>query len=176
MLCLDTERVCRKCGTILIPELNWYKSLQKIHQYACIPCYKTYINANHKKHNYASQRKWTRNHPKETFAYRQLPRVKAHRNRSNIKHRLKRKMLIVRHYSNGTFACANPYNQHKEPYRDIRALTIDHLAGNGAEQKRELGKFGNPFYGWIIRNNFPPGFQVLCANCQFIKRVVNKEW
>ena len=30
-------------------------------------------------------------------------------------------------------------------------------------------------YNWLIKNNFPSGFQTLCMNCQFIKREENRE-
>ena len=43
-------------------------------------------------------------------------------------------------------------------------MTIDHIDGCGAELRKVHG-LGQSFYGWLIRNNFPPGFQVLCFNC-----------
>jgi len=32
------------------------------------------------------------------------------------------------------------------------------------------GLLGNGVKRWIIEHNFPAGFQILCMNCQFIKR------
>lgn len=55
-------------------------------------------------------------------------------------------------------------------------LTIDHVNGNGAEHRRQLnnGKWrtvsSDIFYGWLRRNNYPEGFQVLCYNCNCAKR------
>ena len=42
-------------------------------------------------------------------------------------------------------------------------LTLDHINNDGAEHR----KLFNPsaLYRWIIRNNFPAMFQVLCWNC-----------
>lgn len=51
-------------------------------------------------------------------------------------------------------------------------LSIDHIDGNGAQHRKELT--GNPQDGrnimiWLKKNDFPPGFQVLCINCNFAK-------
>ena len=43
-------------------------------------------------------------------------------------------------------------------------LTIDHIHGCGREQRKEHG-LGGSFYSWLRRKGFPPGFQVLCFNC-----------
>jgi hypothetical protein len=87
------------------------------------------------------------------------------------------KIEAVRQLSNGTMACANPYNQHKEPYTDMRALTIDHINSDGAAFRKRL--FGSNQRGastyicrWLKKNGYPKDqFQVLCWNCQWIKRI-----
>jgi 5-methylcytosine-specific restriction endonuclease McrA len=46
-------------------------------------------------------------------------------------------------------------------------LTIDHIDNNGAEHKRTLFGAANTsqrLYAWLRRNEYPPGFQVLCWN------------
>jgi hypothetical protein len=48
-------------------------------------------------------------------------------------------------------------------------LTIDHINGGGSKQRKELGGSGNRFYEWLVNNNFPEGFQVLCRNCNWAK-------
>lgn len=42
-------------------------------------------------------------------------------------------------------------------------LTIDHINGGGNKHRRQLKK--NSIYTWLIKNNFPAGFQLLCFNC-----------
>lgn len=43
-------------------------------------------------------------------------------------------------------------------------LTVDHIEGIGSYKKRvELGH--NRMYSWLVRNNFPPGYRLLCSNC-----------
>jgi hypothetical protein len=48
-------------------------------------------------------------------------------------------------------------------------LTIDHINGGGNRQKEELGGGGVKLYAWLKRMGYPPGFQVLCMNCNFAK-------
>jgi len=45
-------------------------------------------------------------------------------------------------------------------------LCIDHVNGRGNEHRRKLGSpGGHTFYSWLIKNNFPEGYRVLCYNC-----------
>ena len=61
-------------------------------------------------------------------------------------------------------------------FNDIRALSIDHIKGGGNEHRKQLKRgAGASFYEWLKANNFPEGFQVLCMNCQIIKRADNNE-
>lgn len=48
-------------------------------------------------------------------------------------------------------------------------LTIDHINGGGTKHRRETKGGGRTTYRWILKNNFPIGFQVLCMNCNFGK-------
>lgn len=51
---------------------------------------------------------------------------------------------------------------------DIRSLSIDHVNDNGTEHRKELN--GKNIYVWLRQNNYPEGYQVLCMNCQILKR------
>lgn len=52
----------------------------------------------------------------------------------------------------------------------IEFLSIDHIAGGGNKHRREItGTCGTRFYGWLKKNNYPEGYQVLCMNCNFAK-------
>lgn len=42
-------------------------------------------------------------------------------------------------------------------------LSIDHINGGGSEHR----KIVRNIYAWLIRNDFPEGFRVLCMNCNF---------
>ncbi len=47
-------------------------------------------------------------------------------------------------------------------------LQIDHVDNNGNAHRREIGQ--SALYRWLVLNKFPPGFQTLCANCNFGKK------
>jgi hypothetical protein len=81
---------------------------------------------------------------------------------------LRLKMQVLTHYGGSPPKCACCGENH------IEFLTIDHIDGDGAEQRRQLSgssqKFsGFLFYEWLIINNFPKGYQVLCCNCNMAK-------
>lgn len=53
----------------------------------------------------------------------------------------------------------------------LEFLSIDHINGDGAQHRRQMTNgrsrvYGN-IYGWLKTNGFPPGFRVLCMNCNF---------
>jgi hypothetical protein len=69
---------------------------------------------------------------------------------------------ILVHYSGGLPACSCCGEKHDE------FLTIDHINGGGTDHRRMIGG-GRLIYNWLVKNDFPPGFQVLCMNCNFAK-------
>jgi hypothetical protein len=82
------------------------------------------------------------------------------------------KAQVLTHYGNEKLACV------RCGFDDIRALTIDHIQGHGRQHIRMLktkSQSGSTFYVWLKSHGFPEEYQTLCANCQFIKRVVNGE-
>lgn len=51
-------------------------------------------------------------------------------------------------------------------------LSIDHINNNGAAHRKTLSKSyqcGGGFYRWLRDHGYPPGYQVLCFNCNFAK-------
>ena len=58
-------------------------------------------------------------------------------------------------------------------FSDTRALSFDHINGGGRKHRKEVG--GRIWY-WLIKNNYPDGYQILCMNCQFIKRTEQREF
>ena len=76
----------------------------------------------------------------------------------------KYKETVLNHYGTICSHCS---------FSDYRALQIDHIDDNGAEERKSLG--GKQFSGWrfyeyLIKNNLPEGYQTLCANCNNIKQ------
>ena len=61
-------------------------------------------------------------------------------------------------------------------FSDVRALQIDHINGGG---KQEMKKFGTNIvmYQYYVKNpeEAKQKLQILCANCNWIKRYENQE-
>lgn len=69
------------------------------------------------------------------------------------------KAIVLRHYGGECEGCGE-----NEP--DV--LTVDHIEGNGAEHRKEVP--ASQIHAWLIRNEFPKGFRVLCFNCNHRSR------
>jgi hypothetical protein len=72
----------------------------------------------------------------------------------------KRRLVVLNHYCGGDIKCQ------KCGQTNIDCLTIDHINNDGAKHRKSV----NNIIGWLIKNNFPDGFQILCMNCQFEKQ------
>jgi len=48
----------------------------------------------------------------------------------------------------------------------VEFLGVDHIDGGGRKHLAELGGSAY-FYGWLKKNGFPPGYRILCHNCNF---------
>lgn len=80
------------------------------------------------------------------------------------------RLRVFEYYSDGDVCCACCGES------SMCFLSLDHVNNDGAEHRRKLtggkSRGGNlqVFY-WILRNDFPPGFQVLCHNCNMAKGI-----
>ena len=81
-------------------------------------------------------------------------------------HRAAIKCEVMRHYS-PSLTCQ------RCGIADLRVLSVDHIDGGGNAHKKREGTTN--IYYWLKRHGFPPGFQILCMNCQWIKKVENHE-
>ncbi len=73
---------------------------------------------------------------------------------------LKLRIRVIQHYG-GKCACCG--------MKPLKFLAIDHINGGGNKHRKKLGGAYN-FYLWLVRENFPKGFQVLCHNCNMATR------
>jgi len=96
-------------------------------------------------------------------------RLKANARRTGKIVRVKQRLAVLFHYSNRTMACVQC------GFSDIRALVLDHVNGGGTEHRRKL-KNGINVWLWLARHGFPPGYQILCANCNAIKAREENEY
>ncbi len=83
-----------------------------------------------------------------------LKHIEFNRQRKKI-YGMNDKCLIIDHYG-GSCVCCNE--------SIIEFMTIDHIDGGGRQHRIEVGK-GHNFYKWLIKNNFPDDYRVLCTNC-----------
>lgn len=80
------------------------------------------------------------------------------------RYRLKIKRTVLEHYGLCCATCG---------FDDFRALAIDHIDDNGAEERASLGNknfAGWNFYKYLMQQGFPEGYQTLCSNCNIIKQ------
>lgn len=99
----------------------------------------------------------------ETRRFEMIPEQRTINSR-NYYHRLRDQVLVG--YGDKCSHCG---------FSDRRALQIDHVNGGG-NKMRNAGMKDAILFRFIIKNNFPPDFQLLCANCNFIKRHENDEF
>ena len=79
--------------------------------------------------------------------------------------RIKR-LEVLSYYSKGKLKC----NCCGEMTYEF--LSIDHIIGGGGKHRRLLR--GRNFYLWLVKENFPKGYQVLCHNCNQAKGLYGK--
>lgn len=79
------------------------------------------------------------------------------------------KQLVFNHY--GSF-CIHCYEN------DTNVLEMDHI-NNGGCKHRIKDQYSKNIFEWLVKNDYPEGFQVLCVNCNRIKhknKGVLPEW
>jgi hypothetical protein len=71
---------------------------------------------------------------------------------------IRRRLLVLRVYSDGEPACSCCGETRLE------FLAIDHIDGGGNLHRKKVGGGGH-FYQHLVNEGFPPGYRVLCHNC-----------
>lgn len=81
---------------------------------------------------------------------------------ANLRKRLKaNRMGVLEHYGKQCACCGES---------KYEFLAIDHINNDGAEQRRSMPNIrGSKFMRWLILNNYPTNFQILCHNCNMAK-------
>lgn len=79
------------------------------------------------------------------------------------KHRDSERMTVLQHYGMRCACCGESAYEF---------LAIDHIYGGGNKHRKSIkGQGSNSLSGWIIKHNFPGGFQILCHNCNMAKGI-----
>jgi len=97
---------------------------------------------------------------KQRDQYRQSNRKKVLERGRELDRQIK--IDVLNHYDNSICKRCGETNLYK--------LTLDHIEGDGKKHRERLGNgkhFGNRFYRYLKRNNYPndPSLQVLCLAC-----------
>jgi hypothetical protein len=80
---------------------------------------------------------------------------------NNRKSQANLRKRIIEHYGGKCVCCG---------ITELKFLALDHENGNGNKHRFEVtGHKRGSILHWIIRNNFPSIFQVLCHNCNMAK-------
>ena len=125
-------------------------------------------------------KKYWREHRKESQVHKDKYKAKLKREHPEEYKRKEREHYLAyskrlrdetfRHYGNDEIRCAHCGESR------LACLSIDHIAGGGNKHRKERKSGGGiNFYSWLKRQGFPKGYQVLCMNCQWVKRVTNNE-
>lgn len=81
---------------------------------------------------------------------------KAYRRNKSRRHR----EIALNHYGNKCACCGES---------SYEFLAIDHINGDGKSHRKHISggkrQSGNEICSWLIKNNFPDGFRILCHNC-----------
>lgn len=181
----DATKRCRKCGEVK-PLSEFYRKVgyPDGHMARCKACHsrarresyanhpdpeerrqrrKGYEDANRESIRATARRRYA-NNPDVAAYQREYVRTHPEVYRdSNRREREKARQQVFDHYGR---QCACPGCGAADN------LTIDHVNGEGGEHRKEL--FGTQvggwvFYLWLIRNDFPDGYQTLCAPCNLSK-------
>ncbi len=127
---------------------------------------KEYHKRNKERENeYAKE--YRKNHPEKMKEYYQKNREKILEKNRNQYQKTKevikqkevdRRLKVYNHYSNYDIKCICCGERH------LDFLSVDHINNDGYEH-RKRGLSSNTLIQWIIKNNFPSGFQISCMNC-----------
>jgi hypothetical protein len=123
-----------------------YKAKQK--EYIQRPDIKIKHNNNAKKYSQKPNVKARSRLYKQTQEFKDKERIAT----------IEKRKRVFNHYGNKCACCGES---------NILFLSIDHINGGGTKHRQEIGR--TPIYRWLIKNNFPEGYQTLCMNCNCAK-------
>jgi hypothetical protein len=117
----------------------------------------------HRNEALAYEREWRKNHPLTENTLQKM-RERNHLPENRTKQRISKakkyaldKQAAFDHYGKVCICCGE---------KEQLFLEIDHINNDGNEQRKLLGfSGGGDLYRWLRKNNYPDGFQTLCANC-----------
>ncbi|KKM88154.1 hypothetical protein LCGC14_1261550 [marine sediment metagenome] len=101
------------------------------------------------------------NEQRRSWYAREPEKLRANSRASNNRLRVE----VFEHYGTVCACCGES---------DIRFLTLDHIAGDGAAHRKDTNTSGIDMYRWLRKHGFPSGIQVLCYNCNCAKYIYKR--
>lgn len=144
------DPVCAKCR-VPLTEANWTPRNRRRHNRRCTSCEREYAKSWR-----AANNDWRAQYNRRDYMRRresQLARHRAYAQRIRAE--------VIEAYGGRCRCCGET-----EPM----FLTIDHVYGNGSQERRQLSTqkigTGSCFYRWLQTHGYPQeGYQLLCFNC-----------
>ena len=100
---------------------------------------------------------------RQSYYLRNKDKISAEMNLKTKSHRL----VIINHLGAKCIKCG---------FKDIRALQLDHINGDGSKEVKKMGAAITVYRYYAAHLELTKThFQVLCANCNWIKRYENNE-
>jgi len=150
------EKALLNRDKILKKNREWYKkNKDKVKAYC----------EEHREERTEYMRGWRNRNREKIHEYNTSPSRKKYRREWERKNRIKIRYEVLKHYSSLDYPICNACG-----IDDIDVLCIDHIKGGGKEERKQWGN-GSIFYKKLKKEGFPPGYQVLCWNCNHKKLI-----
>ena len=114
----------------------------------------------------ANSKKYNQEHREERRQYSQKPEWKRYRRKYHRDNRIDCLKIYSKKVSNSSEPICSSCG-----LKDVRFLQIDHINGVTAND----GRGASNLVGYLRRNNYPGGYQVLCGNCNWLKHFEGKK-
>lgn len=95
---------------------------------------------------------------REQYREQNHEKIKRQQRIRDVRRKERLRKLVLEHYGGSPPKCACCGET------EIRFLTVDHINPTHKPDRKGKRKRGVN-YGWIVKNDFPEGFQILCFNC-----------
>ena len=161
-------RKCTKCG--IEKELDKFECIAPTkgwHRRECKECTKARVK------NYADQSKTAIQQYKMQYHAKNKDKIVAKVNEWVKNNPERRRKNALAYYYRLQHDAIMQYGGYKCVWCGIDeplALCLDHVENDGNKHRKELGFLGgHRLYKWLRDQNYPPGFQVLCMNCNHAK-------
>ena len=157
------NRTCRKCGQTKPMErfpVGMVRGTVEYRRHTCDSC-----EASRKKDWYGKNIEMVRANQNKKSKLRYNADLKKYRSRSAEQareYRAEYRERVLDAYGRKCSCCGET---------TLQFLTVDHVHNDGyvARKEKQHPVDAAGFYRWLVRNNFPKEFQLLCMNCNFGK-------